>query len=133
MPLQNLNTASPSNAAEFMVSGIPFFQRGSVGATAEKVEFSHVTQRVKIVNDGGNDLLVAATENGLTGANHYRVLATNGVPYDMDVRVGAIWIQGDGGSTDYQITAQLTTVRTDLPAAESVLAISASNGWPGVG
>lgn len=133
MPLDNLNNTSPNTTAEFQVSGIPFFLRTTVSTSPTEVKFSHVTQRVKVYNVGSSDLLVAATRNGLAGSRHYHISASSGTPYDMDVRVGALWLQGDGGATECQVIAQLTTVRADKANAAPILNLSGANGWDGVG
>ena len=130
MPLQNLNNTSANHSAEYLISGIPFFESGTAGALpgGTCIPFDHVTQRVKIVNDGVTDLIVAATQNGLTGSRNFTIPMSGSI--EMPWRVARIYVAGGGG---YQVVASLTTVRSDHASACVLSELSASNGWDGIG
>jgi len=135
MTLNSLDITSPNNTAEYLVAGIPFFQRDTLlsGSTA-RIDFDHVTQRVYVQNAGPGELRVAATENGLVGSNHLVLSASASM--EMPWRIVHLYLgidEGPGLNTNYQIVASLTSVRSNNPNARLLTELSASNGWNGLG
>ena len=128
MTLGNLQNHSVSIAAEYQISGIPFFQNGTAAAAPNgpRIDFDHTTQRVR-VEASGSLLRVSATEFGMTGSRYFEL--DDGGVLEMPWRVNRIYLQGGG----FQVVASLTTVRSDTPTAVVLNELSASNGWDGLG
>ena len=95
----------------YQVSGRPFAS-GAIDATnAVKVEFPYLTRWVQVFNNGGADVKVGFSENGVSGSNYFRVPAPAAADVAqsarLELKVSELWLYG---TNNVDIVAGLTTV-----------------------
>jgi hypothetical protein len=126
-----------SFAAEYQVAGLPHVETLTAPTFPlfTRIDFQKVAKSMTIRNNGGNDLRIAFTENGLSGTNYY--LIPSGSESDkFDIRTKVVYFSGDGGDTDLSLMAELTTIDArhfPILTGSQVVESDPGSGWNGVG
>lgn len=102
-------TSGPQNPLEYMASGLPYFTQSlTPGGSATLLQFPFVSNFVTVKNDGGGDLYIGATQNGVLGANRFTVSA--GDTITLDIRVKDFFLADGGSPVSYSLAAGMTGI-----------------------
>ncbi len=133
MPLDNVKSGF-GFAAEFQSSALPWVTSSIAPAANSPVrfDFPKVTRFITVSNTGVSTLSFGFTHSGVKSTNNKFILSGSQT-MTMEVRVKALWVQGEGGTPSFSLFAGLTTVPAgDMPVLSGTLPDS-SAGWSGVG
>lgn len=117
MSNREYNRPGIGHVGSYQVSGYPFLQGGIVGDNGEaKIEFPHVTKKVKVKLTDSNPLRVhfvttASAGNVLSGA-HYWLLETEDEEVEFGVKCKEVYLSAPSGSgsTSYEVYAECTHI-----------------------
>jgi len=106
--------AGPSDAGQYMMSGIPWVTGSSVGTDVKKHEFPFVTKAITINNtdDANGQIFVGFSENGVAGSNRFQIMPSGSCRFE--IRVKELYLVGSAADTEYSIMAELTRVSSRL-------------------
>ena len=129
--------AGLQNVGSYQVSGRPF-ATGSIDAlkptnSPAVVRFPKVTRWVVIGNDGGTDLRVGFSQNGVSGSSaaqafpNYFLLVPNGtVTQPLELKLTELWLSG---SNNVSVMAGLTFI--DVTAINNAQVSPNGTNWSG--
>jgi hypothetical protein len=100
--------SGPNNAAEYMVSGLPFSVVVSATGSGDVniVSFPFVSSEIYIQNRASASLSIGWTRNGVLGTNKYVLPANQAISFK--IRCKDVFLTGVSGSVD--VTAALTQI-----------------------
>lgn len=129
MPLNNPRPG-PGNAAEYMVSGIPWVTSSVLTAGEERlVSLPSVSRFLTVKNEtAATTLAVAFARNGFKSKNSNFFTLDAGESYEGELRVTDLWLSASAGIPAFEVIVGMTSIhRSDFPV------LSASNGHLGIG
>ena len=125
-----------NNADEYVGSALPYVT-GSLALTTTPVQikFPYVTRWIKVVNEGGADVRVGFTENGVNGNpaenSNYLVLKDVAGERDsgrLELKVAKIFVRAASSTSTCSIIAGYTNIPKDR-----FLNLTGSENFSGVG
>jgi hypothetical protein len=123
-------------AAEFQSSALPWVTSSVAPAQGSPVRFSFpkVTRFITVSNlgTGTNTLSFGFTWNGVAQSSNKYVLGAQQA-VTLELRVKALWLQGESGTPNFSVLAGLTTVDSKDMSLLSGTLPDGTAGWPGVG
>lgn len=124
------------SAAEFQIAALPWLT-SSIAPTAGspvRFDFEKITKYITIANrdtTASNSLSIAFTRNGIIsgsgGIGQQKFILNGNETVTFDVRVKALWLQGEGGTPAFSVFAGLTTIDAGMMPE-----LSGSN-WSNIG
>lgn len=118
-------TPGPNSAAEYLVSGVPFFVTTSANPnTPLGIDLPFVTRDVIVRNTGTGSLTFGVTQEGVNGTGSFTI--PSGASETFQIRTRRVFFKSTAGTT-FSMCAGLTTVESrNFPL------LTGSNGFAGV-
>lgn len=101
-----------SNAAEFMVSPLPFVTQSTAGtSTPTTIVFPFISSYFMIRNTSTNTLFLGFTASGSAGTNRFTIPGTSSFG-PVNMRIKNLYFLATGSSATFDLLAGLTTIPT---------------------
>ncbi|NJN98641.1 MAG: hypothetical protein HC875_33400 [Anaerolineales bacterium] len=117
-PLYTAPRNGLNNASAFQVSGIPYIT-GAVGALSGvelRFQFPFVSRSITVINRAATDIRIyfnSSTSGRVITGSHYITLSEARDSITMNVKAKEIYVMPIAGAGDFEIYAELTTIRAD--------------------